>query len=134
MRNLLSMWNRRVVRKAARVTRRWRCSFEQLEDRVVPAGNLLVTTAGCYPQQFFEEFTPTGTLGRQLTIPPPIGSSGDTARDLVEDQSGKIYVYNGTFTPSLATYSPSTSQWTQQNYTGWGTVNNQSYGGLALFQ
>src|SRR5580704_16760723 len=77
MRNILSMWNRRTVRKAAQVSRRWRCSFEQLEDRFAPAGNLLVTTAGSYPQQFFKEFTPSGSLVRTLTIPPPIGSSGD---------------------------------------------------------
>src|SRR5262249_43078070 len=64
----------------------------------------------------------------------PPGSSGDTARDLVQDPGGKVYVYNGTFTPALATYNPSTSSWTQQNYTGWSTVNNVSYGGLGLYQ
>ena len=45
---------------------RWRATLEILEDRLVPAGNLLVTTAGAYPQQFFKEFTPTGTLVRSV--------------------------------------------------------------------
>jgi hypothetical protein len=114
--------------------RRWRPTLEHLEDRLALSADILVTTAGSYPQQFVKEFTPTGSLVRQLTVPPPLGSSGDTARDLVADPSGNVYVYNGTFTPSLATYNPNSNQWTQQNYSGWGTVNNVSYGGLGLFQ
>src|SRR5262249_56921664 len=82
----------------------------------------------------FKEFAPPGTLVRSVSVPPPPGSSGDTARDLVQDPGGKVYVYNGTFTPALATYNPSTSSWTQQNYTGWSTANNVSYGGLGLYQ
>src|SRR5262249_27033241 len=108
--------------------------FEQLEEREVPAGNLLVTTAGNYPQQFFKEFTPSGTLVRSVVVPPPPGSSGDTARDLVADAAGNVYVYNGTFTPALATYNPNTATWNQQLYAGFSTVNNVSYGGLAIYQ
>jgi hypothetical protein len=108
--------------------------IELLEDRLAPAGNLLVTTAGSYPQQFLKEFTPSGSLVRTVNVPPPPGSSGDTARDLVQDSSGKVYVYNGTFTPALATYNPGTSAWSQQQYSGWSTVNNVSYGGVGLYQ
>src|SRR5437762_1743582 len=85
---------------------RWKPTLELLEDRFAPAGNLLVTTAGSYPLQFFKEYTPTGSLVRTVTVPPPPGSSGDTARDLVQNSSGNVYVYNGTFTPALATYNP----------------------------
>jgi hypothetical protein len=106
----------------------------RLEDRLAPAGNLLVTTAGSYPQQFLKEYTPSGSLVRTVNVPPPPGSSGDTARDLVQDAGGKVYVYNGTFTPALATYNPGTSAWTQQQYSGWSTVNNVSYGGVGLYQ
>src|SRR5947209_4781928 len=113
---------------------RRRLALELLEDRLAPAGNLLVTTAGNYPQQFFKEYTPTGALVRSVTVPPPPGSGGDTARDLVQDPAGKVYVYNGTFTPALATYNPGPATWSQQTYAGWNTVNNMSYGGLALTQ
>ena len=58
--------------------RRWgrkaRLSLEQLEDRVVPTGNLLVTTAGTYPQQLLQEFTAAGTLVRTVNIPAPPGT------------------------------------------------------------
>src|SRR5262249_52107942 len=90
--------------------------------------------AGSYPQQFFKEYTPSGSMVRTVPVPPPPGSSGDTARDLVEDSSGKVYVYNGTFTPALATYNPATSAWSQQPYSGRSTSNNTSYGGLGLYQ
>lgn len=108
--------------------------LDRLEDRLAPAGNLLVTTAGSYPQQFLKEYTPSGSLVRTVNVPPPPGLSSDTARDLVQDAGGKVYVYNGTFTPALATYNPGTSAWTQQQYTGWSTVNNGSYGGVGLYQ
>src|SRR5947209_6130312 len=130
MKRSLFRLSRRAARIVPKARPRWRATLEILEDRLAPAGNLLVTTAGAYPQQFFKEFTPTGTLVRSVSVPPPPGSSGDTARDLVQDPGGKVYVYNGTFTPALATYNPTNSSWTQQNYTGWSTVNNVSYGGL----
>lgn len=130
-RSLLSQLNAPMVRKAPR---RWRPVLEGLEDRLVLAGNLLVSTTGTYPQQVFKEFTSTGSLVRTVNIPAPPGTSSDTARDLVQDSGGKVYVYNGTFTPALATYNPSTSTWSQQNYTGWSTVNNVSYGGIGLYQ
>src|SRR5262249_48907663 len=84
-------------------------------------------------QEMFQELNDAGGLVRTVNIPAPPGTSSDTPRDLVMANSGKVYVYNGTFTPALATYDPSTG-WTQQGYTGWSTVNNVSYGGLALFQ
>jgi hypothetical protein len=105
-----------------------------MEERIAPAGNLLVTTAGSYPQQFFKEYTSSGSLVRSVLVPPPPGSSGDTARDLVQDPGGRVYVFNGTFTPALATYDPTSGTWSQQNVSGWSTVNNVSYGGLGYFQ
>src|SRR5947208_1575610 len=97
-----SRWASRITRKTPA---RSKLTLELLEDRLAPAGNLLVTTAGSYPQQFFKEYTPGGALVRTVTVPPPPGSSGDTARDLVQDSAGRVYVYNGTFTPALATYN-----------------------------
>ena len=85
--------------------RRRRPFLEGLEDRVVPTGNILVSTAGTAPQQVFKEFNAAGGLVRTVNIPAPPGTSGETARDLLQDANGKIYVYNGTFSPALATYS-----------------------------
>src|SRR5262245_26739995 len=82
---------------------RTRPTLDLLEDRLAPAGNLLVTTAGAYPQQVFKELTPSGSPVRTVNVPPPPGTSSATARDLVQDAAGKVYVYNGTFTPALAT-------------------------------
>jgi hypothetical protein len=106
---------------------------EALEDRLVPAGNLLVTAAGPYPQHLFQEYTPTGSLVRAVNVPPPPGTTFDYARGIVEDPSGTVYVYNGTFTPYLAAYNPTTNSWNQTTYPGWSTVSNVSYGGLAEF-
>jgi hypothetical protein len=128
MRTLLSRRNTSTVRMAPR---RRRPTLEHLEDRLVLSGDVLVSTASTYPQQVFQEFTAAGGLVRTVNIPAPPGTSGDTARDLIQDSTGNVLVYNGTFTPALAIYSPSTG-WTQQGYSGWSTVNNVSYGGIGL--
>jgi hypothetical protein len=117
-----------------RAPRRRALNLEILEDRLVPAGNLLVTVAGPYPQHQFREYTPAGALVRTVNIPPTPGSSFDYARDLVQDPAGNVSVYDGTFTPYLATYHPATASWTQITYPGWSTVSNLTYGGLGLFQ
>jgi len=107
--------------------------MEQLEDRLAPAGNIIATVAGSYPQHLFREYTPTGSLVRSVVVPPTPGNTFDYARGVVEDPSGKVYVYDGTFTPYLATFSPTASTWSQTTYTGWSTVSNVSYGGLGLY-
>src|SRR4051812_24188100 len=127
-------WLRSLLTRnnASRASRRWRPKVEVLEDRLVLSGNILVSTTSAFPQQVFKEFNAAGGLVRTVNIPAPPGTSGDTARDLIQDSTGKIYVYNGTFTPALATYSAAT--WSQQGYSGWSTVNNGSYGGIDLLQ
>ncbi len=62
---------------------------------------------------------------------PGGGSSWDEARDLTVDAAGNVSIYNGTFTPYLATYNAQSATWSQTTYAGWSTVNNVSYGGLA---
>jgi ribosomal protein L35AE/L33A/urease beta subunit len=131
MKTLLRSLLRRSSRFRNQPARR-RPTLETLQERLAPAGNLLVTVAGAYPQHLVREYTPTGGVVRAVNIPPTPGSSFDYARDLVADASGKIYVYNGTFTPYLATYDPAPATWTQTTYAGWSTVSNVSYGGLAL--
>ena len=133
MKWLPSLLSRNTSAKRSKFVRRCRLLLETLEDRLVPAGNLMVTVAGPYPQHLFREYTPTGAIVRAVNIPATPGSNFDYARDIVEDPSGKVYVYNGTFTAYLAAYNPATSSWTQTPYPGWSTVSNVSYGGLAEF-
>src|SRR6516165_2724916 len=130
---VLALLSRRASRSANEAFRRRALTLEQLEDRVALAGNILATVAGPYPQYQFQEYTPDGSQVRAVNIPPTPGSNFDYARSLVEDPSGTVYVYNGTFTPYLAAYSPATNSWSQSTYTGWSTVSNVSYGGLAEF-
>jgi hypothetical protein len=130
---LPALLSRSPSRRANRALRRRALTLEQLEDRIALAGNILATVAGPYPQYQFQEYTPDGSQVRAVNIPATPGSSFDYARSLVEDPNGTVYVYNGTFTPYLATYNPATSSWSQTTYTGWSTVSNVSYGGLAQF-
>src|SRR5262245_23111538 len=124
-------------RRQARITRRPAprpLLVETLEERCVPAGNLLVSVYGPSPQNQFREYTPAGGLIRSVNIPQVPGATGwDEARHLVIDPAGKVSVYNGTFNPYLATYDPNAGSWSQTTYSGWSTVNNVSYGGLARF-
>src|SRR5262249_4859030 len=131
MKNLLSALLGRARKSARKSTRKSsrHLDVELLEDRLVPAANLLVSTDGAAPQQLLQEYTSGGTLVRSLAIPP--GGPAEDARDLVADSSGNILVYNGTFSPYLSTYSTSGS-WSHQTFAGWSTVNNVSYGGIAL--
>src|SRR5947207_13837706 len=63
MRKLLSWLGTSKPRKARRLAVEW------LEDRLTPAGNILVTTAGSGSSlQVVKEFTPAGTQVRQLTV------------------------------------------------------------------
>src|SRR5580765_6449197 len=105
-------WLRSLLTRsiAPRASRRWRPVLEVLEERLVLSGNVLVTTAGSGSQQVFKEFNAAGGLAPTVNIPAPPGTSGYTPRDLIQDSTGNIYVYNGTFTPALATYSG--SSWT----------------------
>jgi hypothetical protein len=121
----------RCRRSAQRkIRRRYLPAVRHLEDRVLPA-NILVSTDGAYPQQHFREYTTAGVLVRSVNIPP--GGTAEDARDLAADSNGNVLFYNGTFSPYLSTYNAHTGAWAHQTHAGWSTVNNVSYGGLALF-
>src|SRR5262249_49555595 len=95
--------------------------------------HILVTLGLNAAQQQLLEYTQAGGLVRSINIPYPYGSSGpDQAHDLAEDPSGNIYVYDGTASPSLATYSAS-GVWTQFIFPGWNTGDSTT-GGLTYFQ
>lgn len=88
-------------------------------------GNLLVTF-----QDNLYELTPAGTQIQLLAI----DSVSETARDVVLDRSGLAAIYNGTFSPQLSLLEPVTVSWAHLPFTGWSTVNNVSYGGVAAYR
>ena len=120
----LASYSRRDVTGRSRSRK---LALEGLEQRLALAGNLLVSTGAT--QQLFQEYTPTGSLVQSVVIPP--GGPAEDARDLVADTSGNRLFYNGTFSPYLSTHSAA-GTWSHQTHAGWSTVNNGSYGGIAL--
>ncbi len=126
---------RRSSRKILKRKRNRQLELERLEDRLAPAGNIIVSNGDLNAQgQHLEEWTIGGTKVRSIAVPPPPGTQFDQARDLAEDPSGNVFIYNGTFTPALATYHPSSSSWTQQGFANWNTVANTTYGGLTYYK
>ena len=83
------------------------------------------------------EYNQSGTLlTSSISVPYDGGARPVTelSRDLIIDPNGAIHIYNGTFDPYLSIYYPITSTWTHETYSGWSTVNNVSYGGIARYQ
>lgn len=85
--------------------------------------NILVTH-----QQVMHEYTADGVLVRSVSIPE--NGAGETARDLAVLPDGRIAVYNGAFAPVLSLYDG--ENWSSQTFDGWSTVNNGTYGGIAV--
>lgn len=98
----------------------------RLEDRAVPANIFQVEPIWINPTHI-NEFKPDGTLVRQIATPT------NDPRDVVVSPNGDIQLFDGTFSPRLATYHPSTGTWTYITTPGWSTVNNLSYGGIAAY-
>jgi hypothetical protein len=103
----------------------------------VPSGNILVTTGTFFgsilPSRLYE-YTLTGTQVSSILVPYGSGSRPTTeiVRDVVMGNDGQAYIYNGTFNPYLSIYNFTSATWQHHNFTGWSTVNNVSYGGIAL--
>ncbi len=105
-------------------------------------GNLVVTinefTGSINAPSYVAEYTTSGSRVQTFANLPEPGGTADTTdqvRDLVVGADG-LYVYNGTFDPTIATLDPTdlTPTWTQPlSFAEWSTVNNISYGGLQLY-
>ena len=106
-----------------------RLTVEQMEDRLTPA-NVWVSTSSSATQEVVRELSTAGAVLSSYVIPAS-GSPDEDARDLVVAADGTVHVYNGTFSPILSTYSPSTASWSSRTASGWSTVSNVSYGGIA---
>jgi hypothetical protein len=114
-----------------------RCALlrlEILEERTLLAGNLLIDAQvpgqGAYNLM---EYTQQGVqVSSHAVVAAPGGDL--EARGLSVDPSGNVNIYDGTFSPSLATYTPAAGSFSFQSFAGWSTVNNISYGGVAAYK
>jgi outer membrane protein assembly factor BamB len=79
------------------------------------------------------EYTRDGRGVRSVMVPPDgtPGDVGDELRDIVGDLCGTIYAYQGTFVPHVA-IRPYGGEWRYLAIPGFSTVNNVSYGGIAV--
>jgi hypothetical protein len=129
MRRLLSLLTHRL-RRCAPITRR--PLLELLEDRLAPSVTSLYvsTQAATTSGSLLKEYTPSGQLIRSVFVPTAGGT--ETSRDLAMNGQQAL-VYNGTFSPQLSAYTATSGAWTSTaGPAGWSTVNNVSYGGLAV--
>lgn len=91
------------------------------------AGDLLVTIDNTLVQVGAD-----GARKGEVDIPyPPQRPGTERARDLAVDGMGRIAIYNGTFSPLLSRFDPTSTEWSHFTLSGWSTANNVSYGGLA---
>jgi hypothetical protein len=75
------------------------------------------------------EYTPNGQLVQSFTVLRPPTETYADPRDIDVGTDGRVFVYNGTFSPSVSILNPS-SGW-EHRYAGmWATVGNGSYGGI----
>src|SRR5262245_55945120 len=111
---------------------RRRLLLEQLEDRLHPAANLLVSTTLVGTEQVVREFTPAGAPVRTVLL-PPISGFLEQGRDLVYDPSGKVHVYAGSYNPALATYNLAAGGWIKRTHPGWSTSFDLTTGGIGMW-
>ena len=93
----------------------------------IGVGNVLVSS-----DERLYEYTTSGTLVQTIAIPYPGGAHpiSESARDIAYNDTGDVYVYNGTFDPFLSTLDTGSNTWDHRTFSGWSTVNNGSYGGI----
>lgn len=76
----------------------------------------------------------TPTVNPIFNVPLPPGTDFDTdqARDLLVDDMGNVFLYNGTFDPSLLTRTASTGVITQTttSFLEFSSINNSTFGGI----
>jgi hypothetical protein len=93
-----------------------------------PTGALITSNS-------IKECTPTGQLLQ--TIPFEYRDraypQGEILRDIVVDQYGSLYGFNGTFNPFLTRYSSDNQSFTHKAFPGWDTLGYSTAGGIAAY-
>ena len=104
--------------------------FAQFPGVSLTPGNILAVSG-----DVVREYTPLGVEVQSIRIPyPEDASRTEFLRDIVVDREGNIEGFNGTFRPFLSTVAPDSGTRQQPQCSGWSTVNNPTYGGIATWQ
>src|SRR5207248_3119921 len=106
-------------------------------DILVSLGNPLACSGSANEMNSVREFTSAGALVRAIPFNynnGPYYPNTEYLRHIVVDQNGYIDAFNGTSSPYLTRYSPSAGTFTHTSFSGWDTVNNTTYGGIAAYQ
>jgi hypothetical protein len=95
-------------------------------------GDILVSSTTNLQTSVLREYTTTGSLVQTFSV--PIAPGGDAyIRGIATDVTGKVQIYNGTFSPSLTTLDPTGSgSFSNHTLTGWSTVNDLNFGGVVV--
>src|SRR5690349_21487500 len=100
--------------------------LEQLEDRLLLAGNLIATTEvpGRVDYSLMVYPQPGTQVSSQNSPPVPAANEYQDARGLTVDPSGNVNILDGTLSPALATLSTATQTWSFHTTPGWGVGSN----------
>ncbi len=95
-------------------------------------GDILVSSTTDFQTSVLREYTTTGTLVQTFSV--PIAPGGDAfIRGIATDGTGKVQIYNGTFSPYLTTLDPTGSgSFSNHTFSGWSTVNDLNFGGVVV--
>lgn len=94
-------------------------------------GDILVSSTQDLQTNVLREYTPTGSLVQTFSV--PIAPGGDSfIRGIATDSAGNVQIYNGTFSPYLTTLNPSSDSFSNHTLSGWSTINNIYFGGIAV--
>ena len=100
---------------------------------VLPDNLVIQSQTPGVSQYFIRRYDASGNELSSLPVVQPPGQSDVlNARDFALDAQGRLYLFNGTFDPYLSNYDSQGGSWSHTTETGWSTINNVSYGGLAL--
>ena len=80
---------------------------------------------------YLVELTPDGSEVQTFLVPD---MSGGFPRDVAVDAQGRAYVFDGEWTPYIATLDPASGFWNVRTAAGWGTSDANGHGAVAVAQ
>lgn len=126
--------NKRPLRLAAVLVAAWCLCLvvQSAHAGQLTPGNILISAE--FDRRLYE-YTRTGQLVQSYTVPYPLSPipTLEWTRDVIVTPDGLAHVFNGTGDPYLTTLNPMTNTWSHQTHTGWSTIANITYGGIASY-